>query len=162
MSDTEEASGFSDIRSSGKLRALVQKISLGGSGAEVDGGLVHLDVASANNVPSLLDVNEELKIPCPLLGEEVEGEEELPGLVEEGNSRALGGVDTLKLVSGKLSRHGDEEELETESEESGGLAGENLSLSDSNGLRTVHDINSRGSARAINDALEAGEKVKRE
>ena len=154
-----------EVRSSSggsELRALVHKRSLSISGSEVNSGLVHLDVARADEIPTLLDVNEEFSGPAPLLAEEIEREEELPGLVEEGNSGALGGVDTLDLVIGEFAGKGNERELETESEEGGGLTGELLSLSNVGRLDGAVDLDNDIGARSFDGALEAGEEVKGE
>lgn len=158
-------SRYQELRSSSggsELRALIHKGSLSISRSEVHSGLVHLDVARADEIPTLLDVNEEFSGPAPLLAEEIEREEELPGLIEEGNGGALGGVDTLDLVVSELAGKGNERELETESEEGGGLTGELLSLGNVGRSDAAINGDSNIGAVSFDGALEAGEEVKGE
>jgi len=142
-----EASDLSGSCVGGSLRALVQEG--GGVGLDAEGGegLIHLVVAGASKIPGNLNVVTELSIIAELLGGEVEGEDELPGLIEESDGGALHGVEALELVGGQLGGTEEEHELEAESEEGGVLAGPLLGLVDVGGGAGVVDTDALAGAR---------------
>lgn len=119
--------------------------------------MVHLVVASTSEIPGHLDVATELLVIAELLGREVEGKNELPGLIEESDRGTLNGVEGLELVGGEGAGAKEEHELEAESEEGGVLTGPLSGLSDVDAGADVINVDSLGRARADGHALEAGE-----
>lgn len=121
--------------------------------------MVHLVVAGASKIPGQLDVVTEIRAITELLGGEVEGEDELPGLIEESDSGALNGIETLKLVGGERAGTEEQDELEAESEEGGVLTGPLLGLENVGILADVVNTNALVRASLDGLALEAGELI---
>ena len=122
--------------------------------------LIQLVVARASEIVGELNVVTELFLVAELSGGEEDGENELPGLVDESDKGALDGVEGLELVGGKLGGSKEENELEAESEEGGVLTGPLLGQPDVSGKAKVVETDARRGALGYGDTLEAGELIK--
>lgn len=145
------------------LRALVEEGRLTARvETEERGDLTELVVARAHEVVGLLDGVVEVDIAGELFAGEVDGDDELPGLVGEGITGALEGVETLDLVGGQILADSQQGELDGESEEGDSLTGPLLGLKAVSVRVRVGDINGNIGAIGVGHTLEALEGVEGE